>query len=67
LRAAVRIGGELSKTNDQWMLRPPGVSWQYEITGPDLTAGPRIITGEVRELHAASGILRIQVSSSDSP
>src|SRR3954447_14351578 len=31
LRAAVRIGGELSKTNDQWMLRPPGVSWQYEI------------------------------------
>ena len=66
VRAAVRVGGDLSKTNDRWMLRPPGASWEYEITGPDLTAGTRVITGEVRELHATSGILRIQVSPTDS-
>lgn len=66
-RALVRVSGDLSKAKDRWILRPPGVSSAYEISGPNLTAGTHAITGEVHELHAGSGPIRIQVSLQDGP
>lgn len=61
-RAAVRVTGDLSNVDGRWMLRPARVSSAYEVTGPELSAGPRTIIGEVSELHA--GTIRIHATES---
>jgi hypothetical protein len=62
-RAVVRVNGEVEKLGDRWMLRPPGVSTSYEITGPDLKPGPVIVTGEVSQLRAGSGTIQIRATA----
>jgi hypothetical protein len=61
-RAVVHVNGEVEKLGDRWILRPPGVSTSYEITGPDLKPGPAIVAGDIRELRAASGTIQIRAT-----
>jgi cation transport ATPase len=62
IRAVVRVRGDLSKTDDRWILQPAGISSKYEVAGPGLAAGPSTIAGEVRDLHASA--IRIEASES---
>ena len=61
-RAVVRVNGQVEKLGDRWILRPPGVSTSYDITGSDLKPGPATVAGEVRELRAESGTIQIHAT-----
>ena len=62
-RATVRVTGDLAEESGRWLLRPSGASWSYAIKGANLAAGRYAITGEIREMHAASGVIEISATN----
>lgn len=66
-RAVVEVAGEVSRSDSTWILELTGLSTQYELEGKNITlsAGAKVIQGDLPILHTASGRLTIRVSRMD--